>query len=142
MEEEIKRKLKLFPTPSYIYLKDTIIENLSFLKKKFSPAGAEIFFAVKANTSLSILKIIKEMGLGAEVVSPGEIFVSLKAGFPPNKILYNNIARKEEEVLYGTKRLMKAAIEYAIKRGIIYFNFESIDQALLLEKCAKKEKKR
>ncbi|MEO0254342.1 MAG: diaminopimelate decarboxylase [candidate division WOR-3 bacterium] len=130
MEEQIKRKLKLLPTPSYIYLKDGIIENISFLKNKFSSSNAEIFFAVKANTSLSILKIIKEMGLGAEVVSPGEIFISLKAEFSGDKILYNNIARKEEEVLF------------AIKRGIIYFNFESIDQALLLEKCAKKERKK
>jgi diaminopimelate decarboxylase len=85
---------------------------------------------VKANTNISVLRIIKEWGTGAEVVSQGEIYIALKAGFNPEKILFNNIARKEEEVLY------------AIRNGIKYYNFEAIDQAILLEKCAKKLNKK
>ncbi|MEO0240189.1 MAG: diaminopimelate decarboxylase [candidate division WOR-3 bacterium] len=130
MLKMVKKREKSLFTPSYIYDKNLIIKNLSFLKEVFSSCNAEIFFAVKANTSISLLKIIKEEGVGAEVTSPGEIFVSLKAGFKPEKILYNNIARKEEEILY------------AIKKGVIFFNFESIDQAILLEKCARKLNKK
>lgn len=125
MLKVVKKRAKDLFTPSYIYDKSLIIKNLSFLKKTFSSCNAEIFFAVKANTSIPVLKIIKNFGFGAEVTSPGEIFISLKAGFEPEKILYNNVARKEEEILY------------AIKNGVIFFNFESIDQAILLEKCAK-----
>lgn len=130
MQRLLRKKANSIFTPSYIYDKNLIINNLSFLQKEFFPCNIDIFFAVKANTSLSVLKIIKEFGAGAEVVSQGEVFISLKAGFKPEKILYNNIARKEEEVLY------------AIKKGVLYFNFESIDQAILLERCAKKLKRK
>ncbi len=130
MQRLLRKKSNSLFTPSYLYDKSLIINNLSFLQKRFFPCNADIFFAIKANTSISILKIIKELGAGAEVVSPGEIFISLRAGFKPEKILYNNIARKEEEVMY------------AIKKGILYFNFESIDQAMLLERCARKLKRK
>lgn len=75
---------------------------------------------------MTILKLIKNQGLGAEVVSPGEIFICRKAGFRGSEILYNNVAKKEEE------------ISYALKSGVIWFNFESINQALILEKVAGK----
>lgn len=128
MLELFKKKFDSFITPSYIYDKHQIIKNLLFLKNIFSPCDAEVFFAVKANNSLSILKIIREAGAGAEVVSQGEIFLALKAKFEPEKILYNNIARKKEEVIY------------ALRRGIKFFNFESLDQAILIEECAKRLK--
>ena len=121
-----KKIINSISTPCYIYNKDKIIENLSYLKEKFLNCNAEIFFAIKANTSLKILEIIKNYEIGAEVTSPGEIFLALKAGFKPEKILYNSIARKEEDVFY------------VIEKGVTFLNFESIDQGILLEKCAKK----
>lgn len=111
-------------TPCYIYDRIKIIKNIEILKQNFLKI-AKLFFAVKANTNIAILKLIKSQGIGAEVVSPGEIFVCLKAGFNPDEILYNNVARKIEEILY------------ALDNGVIYFNFESIDQAIILEKAAK-----
>ena len=129
MRREILVKSREIATPFYLYDRDRIIKNIAKLTKYFSRCNARIFFAVKANTSLSVLEIIRKAGVGAEVVSPGEVFICLKAGFAPKDILYNNIARKEEEVLY------------AVKKGVVYYNFEAIDQALLLEKCARRLKR-
>jgi diaminopimelate decarboxylase len=124
MFNNLHKKIQNLDTPYYIYNIGLIERNIITLLRNFSH-GVEIFYAVKANTPIAILKIVRERNIGAEVVSPGEIYVCLKAGFNPHRILYNNIARKEDEIMY------------AIKSGVIFFNFESIDQAFLLEKCAK-----
>ena len=129
MRKGIAAKIGGLATPCYIYDRTKLISNIKVLKSNFSRINAEIYYAVKANTSLAVLKTIRKQGLGAEVVSPGEIFMALKAGFTAKKILYNNIARKENDVTY------------ALKKGIQYFNFEALDQAVLLEDLARKAKK-
>jgi diaminopimelate decarboxylase len=126
----IRREIKEIETPFYIYDEDRIAKNIAFLKRAFSGCDADLFYAVKANDSVAILKKICSEGVGAEAVSPGEIFLSRKAGFKPGRIIYNNVARKRDE------------IEYAIKQGVSRFNFEALDQALLLEQTACRLKKR
>ncbi|HIE05870.1 MAG TPA: diaminopimelate decarboxylase [bacterium (Candidatus Stahlbacteria)] len=130
MLKGIKRKISSLPTPCYLYDEKRIRGNIKRLKKRFSGCGADIYFAVKANTSLSVLKTISATGIGAEVVSPGEIFLSLEAGFKPSRILYNNIARIDEDV------------SYAIRKGVRFFNFEAVDQAELIEGCSKRHRKK
>lgn len=121
----LRKYLKNLQTPYYLYDADIIKKNINILKKNFSEFS-RIFFAVKANTAIQILKIIKAEGLGAEVVSSGEIFICKRAGFSPKNIIYNNIARTRDE------------IDYAIKSGVRDFNFESLDQAILLDECARR----
>lgn len=125
----LNSKIQDIETPFYIYDIQHIEKNIDDLKSVFSDF-AELFFAVKANTSLQILKKVMKKKMGAEVVSAGEIYSCLKAGFNPEKILYNNIARKEED------------IEYALKSGLIFFNFEAMDQAVLLDRYARKMNKK
>ncbi len=125
----ILKDLKEIKTPFYIYDSRVIDKKAAILRENFSDF-AELFFAVKANSSISILKVLKKNGIGAEAVSPGEIFVALKAGIAPDKILYDSLARKEEE------------IRYAIDKGIKFFNFESLDQAVLLDNCARNSKQK
>jgi diaminopimelate decarboxylase len=129
MLDNLYKKIKRIDTPFYMYDANLIEKNVKTLVQSFSNC-ASLFFAVKANTSVAVLKIIKQQKIGAEVVSPGEIFICLKAGFRPDRILYNNIARKEDEILYS------------IKKGVVFFNFEALDQASLLEKCARRLKKK
>ncbi|MEJ2355172.1 MAG: diaminopimelate decarboxylase [candidate division WOR-3 bacterium] len=124
MFKEILKDLERINTPYYIYDSRVIDKKASILKKSFSDF-AELFFAIKANSSLSLLNIMNRHNIGAEVVSPGEIFTALKAGIPGGKILYDSLARKGEE------------ITYAIDKGIKFFNFESLDQGMLLDGCAK-----
>jgi diaminopimelate decarboxylase len=127
MFKGILKDLKEIKTPYYMYDSRVIEKRAEILRENFSDF-ADLFFAVKANTSISILKILKGQNIGAEVVSPGEIFIALKAGISPEKILYDSLARKEEE------------ITYAVDNGIGFFNFESLDQAILLDDCAKNSK--
>lgn len=117
-------------TPCYVYDQARITDNIRQLQGYFSKAEISIYYAVKANTSLAVLKTIRSQGLGAEAVSAGEIFTAIKAGFASRKILYNNIARKD------------ADIAYALKMGIHYFNFEALDQAELLERQARRAGRR
>ncbi len=104
---------KVIETPCYVYDYGRLLSNIRVLKRHFH-GMAKLYFAVKANTNLSLLRIIKQQGVGAEVVSPGEIFICLRAGFKAEEILYNNVARKAEEILY------------ALDSGVIFFGFESI----------------
>ncbi len=125
----VLKDLKEIRTPYYIYDSRVIEKKAEILRENFSDF-AELFFAVKANTSISIIKILKGQDIGAEVVSPGEIFIALKAGIAPEKILYDSLARKEED------------IEYAIDKGLKFFNFESLDQAVLLDNCVEDSKQK
>ncbi len=118
------KDLEKISTPYYIYDRRVIEKKANILKQSFSDFS-ELFFAIKANSSISLLSIINDNNIGAEVVSPGEIFTALKAGIPGEKILYDSLARKKEEIVY------------AIDKGIKFFNFESVYQAILLDDCAK-----
>ncbi len=129
MFEEILKDLTKIKTPFYLYDSRVINEKAKILRRSFSEF-AELFFAVKANTSVYLLKVMKTHNIGVEVVSPGEIFLALQAGISPDKILYDSLARKEEEIVY------------AIDKGIEFFNFESPAQAVLLDGCAKKSKQK
>ena len=123
MFEKIIDDLRRIKTPFYIYDRRVIDKKARVLKESF-PEFADLFFAVKANSSIAILKILKEYGIGAEVVSSGEIFMALEAGMSPEVILYDSLARKKEE------------IKYAINKGVSFFNFESVEQSILLDDCA------
>jgi diaminopimelate decarboxylase len=84
----------------------------------------KIQYSAKANTNLAILKIIREEGLLVDAMSPGEIYLEMKAGFKPEEILFisNNVS--DEEMLY------------AIKAGILV----SVDSISQLEKYGKLNK--
>ena len=127
MFEKVINDLNQIKTPFYIYDRRVIDKKAHILKESFSEF-ADLFFAVKANSSIAILKILRDHGIGAEVVSPGEMFVALEAGIVPERILYDSLARKKEE------------IRYAIGKDISFFNFESIEQAILLDECAGESK--
>ncbi|MGB3340118.1 MAG: diaminopimelate decarboxylase [bacterium] len=126
MQQKIVDKLKNIETPFYFYERAILEKNAKDLLDYFKGCQAEIFFAAKANTALYVLDIIRKQKLGAEVVSPGEVFVCLQAGFTPGKILYNNIARKVSDIIY------------AMKKGVLFYNFEALDQLFILEQCAKR----
>jgi diaminopimelate decarboxylase len=110
-------------TPIYFYLKEKILENSQKLKNHFK--NVNIFYAVKANFNLKILEIFKEQGFGFEVVSKGELKLALLTKINPKKIIFNGNGKTYEEV------------KFAIENGVEFFNFDSLDQLLLLEETAK-----
>ena len=113
-------------TPIYIYSQKNIEQTYRELSKALS---SEIFFAVKSNSNQAILKIIKNCGAGADVVSAGELERSIVAGFDPNKIIFEGVGKSNED------------IEYAIKKNIRLINVESFHEIKLINEIGNKFKK-
>ena len=123
-----KRIARKFGTPSYIYSYSKIKENIKNFKKNFKSIKPIICFSVKSNANLQILKIIKSHGLGADVVSLGELMIALKAGIKPNKIVFSGVGKTIKE------------LKFAIDKKILLINAESENEILEIEKVAKRKK--
>lgn len=112
-------------TPCYVYSRRTILDHYRKLADAFP--GALICYSVKANSSLSILRLMAEAGSGFDVVSGGEIFRVLKAGGDPAKTVYAGVGKTDEE------------IAYALRHRILMINVESAEELWVLEELARRE---
>ena len=117
-------------TPFYVYSENQIKENYLKLAKSFKSTNPLICFATKANTNLSIIKILGKLGAGADVVSGGELLKALKAGIKPNKIVFSGVGKTEEE------------LRLAIQKKILLINIESESEARLLNNIGRKANKK
>lgn len=115
-----------FNTPFYIYDFDEIKKNFLELKEAFKARKSQIFYALKANSNLSLLQMLVKLDSGFDCVSIGEVKRALRAGAKPYKIIFSGVAKTEEE--------LKEALGY----DILYINLESESELLLLENVAKK----
>ena len=85
---KIQKLSKKFGTPLYCYSYEKIKQNINNFKSNFKSISPLICFALKANSNLKILKEIKKLGLGADVVSKGELMKALKAGINSKKFYF------------------------------------------------------
>ena len=79
---------KKFNTPIYCYSYQKLKTNITSFKHNFRSFNPLICFAVKSNTNVNLLREIRKLGYGADVVSIGELMKALKAGFSPKKIVF------------------------------------------------------
>ena len=121
---------KIAGTPTYIYSYNKIKENILNFKRQFNSIDPLTCFSVKSNNNINILKIIKSFGLGADVVSMGELIRALKAGISPKKIVFSGVGKTKEE------------LKFAIKNKILLINTESESELKMIEKIAKSMKKK
>jgi diaminopimelate decarboxylase len=84
-----------FGTPQYVTSETRLRENFRNYRRAFR--DADIYFAVKANGSLALLRILAGEGAGADVFSRGELFVAILAGISKDKILFNGNSKGEAE---------------------------------------------
>jgi len=119
-----------YSTPLYCYSFKKLKENILNFKKNFKTFKPIICFSVKSNSNETLLREIGKLGLGADVVSVGELMKSLKSGIKPSKIVFSGVGKTSNE------------IEYAIKKKILLINAESKSEIIEIEKIAKKFKKR
>ena len=119
----IAKKIK---TPFYLYSGKQIEENYINFAKIFKHVNPLICFAAKANTNLTIMRMLGKLGSGADVVSGGELLKALKAGIKPNKIVFSGVGKTEEE------------LKLAIRKKILLINVESESEAILINKIGKK----
>lgn len=113
-----------FGTPLYVYSFSELTENIKAYRDAFSPHKTLFCYACKANSNLEILRIIKDSGFGTDIVSVGELFVSLKTGISPDKIVYAGVGKREDEIIY------------ALNSDILMFNVESEEELLTIDRVA------
>jgi diaminopimelate decarboxylase len=75
-----------FGTPLYVYDANKIIEKIGILRDSFKDVNIKIKYACKANTNLSILKLMRKHGVEIDVVSPEELRLALMAGYEGHKL--------------------------------------------------------
>lgn len=112
-------------TPLYVYNMDKIAQNFLDFKQAFSGRKSLICYALKANSNLSILRLLAELGSGADCVSIGEVKRALLAGIPRYKIIFSGVGKRDDE------------IEEALKEGILFLNVESFEELKRIESIAK-----
>ena len=120
---------KKFGTPIYCYSLNQLKENINNFQKSFKSFSPLICFAIKSNPNLSLIKEIKNFGLGADVVSMGELMTALKAGIDPKKIVFSGVGKTSDE------------IRYALDKKILLINAESKSEINEIERIAKSKKK-
>jgi diaminopimelate decarboxylase len=90
-----------YDTPLYVYNESILRNRCRDLKSLISYSKFTVNYSPKANSSLELLKIVRDEGLRVDAMSPGEIFINLKAGYKPEEIFYigNNV--NEDELNYA-----------------------------------------
>ena len=121
---------KKFGTPFYCYSYSKLKKNVNEFKENFKSFSPLICFAVKSNTNVNLIREIKKFGLGADVVSLGELMIAIKAGIKPNKIVFSGVGKTSSE------------LNFAINKKILLINAESLSEIIEINRLAKLRNKK
>ena len=122
---------KKFGTPLYVYSADQIIERLQMFQAAFAEREHLVCYAVKANSSLAILKLLAEQGAGFDIVSGGELKRVLAAApQATSRVVFSGVGKTAVE------------IDLALNSEILSFNVESEGELELLAQRARKLRKK
>ncbi|WP_240732531.1 MULTISPECIES: diaminopimelate decarboxylase [Dyella] len=113
-----------YPTPFYAYSANAIRTRIRGLQQALAGLNYAICYAVKANSNLAVLQLMAAEGVGADIVSSGELWRSLHAGIPAQRIVFSGVGKTEQEMAE------------ALAAGIQRFNVESADELEALERLA------
>ncbi len=114
-------------TPFYLYSSATLAHHFNTFDKSFGDLPHLTCFAVKSCSNLAILRLFATLGGGADIVSGGELYRSMKAGIDPRRIIYSGVGKSEEELRYG------------LVSGILMFNVESEQELEKLQQVAQEQ---
>ena len=117
-------------TPAYVYNAESIRKRYRALDAALAALPHRICYAVKANSNLAVLRILRELGAGVDIVSTGELARVLAAGFSPDKIVFSGVGKTAGE------------LETAVKAGIGHLNVESREELELLARIAESQRQR
>ncbi len=125
MSINYKELANKYGTPFYVYDFNHITTQYNTLKDAFKARKSLIAYAVKANSNLSVIKHLADLGSGADCVSIGEVQRALKAGIPKYKIMFSGVGKIDDE------------IRTALELGILMINVESYAELERIEVIAK-----
>ncbi|WP_297444670.1 diaminopimelate decarboxylase [Desulfurobacterium sp.] len=123
---DVQAVAKKIGTPAYVYSKAAFSYWFNEFDSAFGDVEHLTAFAVKSCSNIAILKLLAEMGAGADTVSAGEIFRAVNAGIPSEKIVFAGVGKRRDEM------------EYALSCGILMFNVESRQELETLNRVAEK----
>lgn len=113
-----------YGTPLYVYSRARIEENYHRVRYAFKTLNARIHFSVKSNANGAILRVLRELGSGFDVVSAGEAYRALRAGADPASIVFAGVGKTESELIF------------ALENNLGWINVESVQELELLNRLA------
>jgi diaminopimelate decarboxylase len=114
-------------TPVFVYNADAIRARFRSLDEALAPVPHRICFAVKANSNLAVLRTLRDLGAGADIVSSGELARALAAGFTADRIVFSGVGKTADE------------LRTAVRAGIGHLNVESREELDALGRIAESE---
>jgi diaminopimelate decarboxylase len=108
-------------TPLYVYSLGTIRDRYRELKVALASVPHRLQYSLKANSSRALLCELRALGAGADVVSGGELYRALQAGFPPQQVVFGGVGKTAAE------------LEEGLEARILLFNVESEGELALLD---------
>jgi diaminopimelate decarboxylase len=103
-------------TPTYVYSHAAIEKAYTELDEAFSDLDHLVCYAVKANGNLAVLRTLASLGAGADIVSGGELYRAMRAGFDPKKVVFAGVGKTDQELMSG------------LGERILLFNVESASE--------------
>ena len=111
-------------TPAYVYTASAIRDQYNQLRSSLAGLNARLHYSVKANSSIAILSLLRELGAGVDIVSGGELYRALKAGFSGSDIVFSGVGKTEREM------------EEALRADVLFVNAESEQEVHALNAVA------
>lgn len=112
-------------TPTYVYDAEHIRAQYRQLTTILAAVRNRVHYSAKANSSLAVLRLLRELGAGVDIVSAGELTRARTAGFEGVDIVFSGVGKSEAE------------LRSAIEADILFFNVESLDELQLLDRLAR-----
>ena len=113
-----------YGTPLYVYNADAIRRQFERLDTALAGVPHRICFAVKANSNLGVLRVLRDCGAGADIVSGGELARALTAGFAAERVVFSGVGKRIDE------------LRDAVRARIGHVNIESLDEIGVLASLA------
>ena len=111
-------------TPTYVYSAGAIRDQYRQLRSSLASLSARLHYSVKANSSIAVLSLLHELGAGVDIVSGGELYRALKAGFTGKDIVFSGVGKTEREM------------EEALRADVLFVNVESEQEVHALNAVA------
>ncbi|MDP8236939.1 MAG: diaminopimelate decarboxylase [Candidatus Erginobacter occultus] len=123
-EVPLKRIARKVGTPVYVYSRRHLVEAYREIISAWRGRSHLVCFSMKSNSNRAVIRTLVGEGSGIDVVSGGELFRALRAGAPPEKIVFAGVGKTEREIIEG------------IEAGILFFTVESLPELELISRTA------
>ena len=115
-----------YGTPLYVYSRSVVEENVRRFDDAFASVPHLVCYATKANSALALLRLVAELGAGADVVSGGELRAALESGIPAERVVFSGVGKTDAEIAAG------------VEAGILAINAESAREIEKIDACARR----